>query len=85
MRRRDLPVRVMTDSSYAIGVLSGSMRAKANVELVESIREEMKRFPDLVFVKVAGHAGVEWNERADALAREAIRTRRSRVQDATQQ
>jgi ribonuclease HI len=39
----------------------------------------MGDFPDLRLVKVPAHAGVEWNERADALAREAIRARRSRT------
>lgn len=78
VKRRDVPVRVHADSSYAIGVLDGSMRAKANRDLVEEIRREMRAFPDLALVKVEGHAGVEPNERADALAREAIRTRRTR-------
>jgi ribonuclease HI len=78
VKRRDLPVRVHADSSYAIGVLDGSMRAKANGELVEEIRREMRGFPDLALVKVEGHAGVELNERADALAREAIRKHRPR-------
>ena len=77
VKRRDLPVRVHTDSSYAIGVLDGSYRPKANLELVARIRAEMKGFHDLRLVKVEGHAGVEWNERADALAGQAAKSRRS--------
>jgi ribonuclease HI len=73
MHRTDLPVRVHADSSYAIGVLNGSMRPKANRDLVDEIRREMTRFPDLAFVKVSGHSGHEHNDRADALARKAIR------------
>ena len=46
---------------------------KANVELIHSLHAEMKRFADLHFVKVAAHAGIAGNERADRLARDAVR------------
>lgn len=82
VRRKDLPVRVMTDSTYAIGVLSGAMRAKANRDLVDEIREELATFGDVRLVKVAAHVGIEGNERADALAREAIKTKRTQVREA---
>lgn len=83
VRKRDLPVRVLTDSTYVIGVLTGAMKVKANAELVASIRAELADFPDLAFVKVDAHSGVTWNERADALAREAITQRRSSVREGT--
>jgi len=79
IRQRELPVRVCTDSTYVIGVLTGAMKAKANLELVAQIRAEMRGFQDLHFIKVDAHCGVLWNERADALAREASRSKRSRV------
>ena len=79
IKQRDFRVRVCTDSTYVIGVLTGSMKAKANIELIASIRSDMRGFKDLAFVKVDAHAGVFWNERADALAREATRTKRSRT------
>src|SRR5262244_1793599 len=72
IRDRNRPVIVYSDSSYAIGVLSSGWKAKANRELVERIRALVERFPNLRFVKVAGHAGVAENERCDQLAREAI-------------
>lgn len=75
VRRPELPVRLHTDSEYVIGVLEAGHRAKANADLVARIRRRMVRFADLRFVKVPAHAGVAENERADALAREAIRTR----------
>ncbi len=81
VRKRDLPVRVLTDSTYVIGVLTGAMKVKANAALVAAIRAELIEFPDLAFVKVEAHAGVAWNERADALAREAIKQRRSTVRE----
>jgi ribonuclease HI len=75
VKRRDLPVRIHADSTYAIGVVTGAYRAKANTDLVDEIRAEARLFRDLHFVKVAAHAGIELNERADALARLAIQKR----------
>jgi ribonuclease HI len=72
---RDRPIRVYTDSAYSIGVLSMGWKAKANQELVARIRERIKDFIDVTFVKVAGHAGVPENERCDELARQAITNR----------
>jgi len=70
-------LRVYTDSSYAIGVLSKGWKAKANQDLVARIRRKLTAFPASVeFVKVAGHAGVPENERCDELARCAITGRR---------
>jgi len=69
-------VRVHTDSSYAIGLLSKGWKAKANQELVERIRKKLAAFPAaLEFVKVAGHAGIPENERCDELARRAVERR----------
>ena len=75
VKRRDLPVRVHADSTYTIGVATGAMRAKKNTELVEEIRREARGFADLRYVKVSAHSGVEHNERADALARLAVKKR----------
>jgi ribonuclease HI len=72
-------VVVYSDSAYAIGLLSKSWKAKANVELVARIRKLTARFADLRFVKVPGHAGVPENERCDELARTAIVTRQRRA------
>ena len=66
---------VHTDSQYAIGVLQKGWKAKANAELIADIKAALaaRRHIDLVYVP--GHAGVEWNERADELARAAIQRR----------
>jgi ribonuclease HI len=72
------PVDIYSDSAYSIGVLSLGWKPKANQELIAEIKGEMARFHDLAFVKVAGHAGVPENERADALAREAVASRSRR-------
>jgi len=69
---------IHTDSQYAIGVLQRGWKAKANQELVLRTRQRLEgRHARLVYVP--GHQGVPLNERADALAREAIETRRSRA------
>lgn len=72
-----MPVDLMTDSEYCIGLLGLGWKAKANQELVARLREVFARFGDLQLVKVKGHLGVPGNERADALAREAIASRRT--------
>ena len=63
---------------YAIGVLSKGWKAKANIPLIERVRDRLAKRPATHLVHVRGHAGIELNERADELAREAVRTGRSR-------
>jgi len=74
VRNKNLPVVLFTDSSYAMGLLSQAWKAKHNRELVERISRLVKKFKDLRFVKVRGHAGHPENERADGLATGAIQT-----------
>lgn len=66
------PVVVFTDSKYAIGVLGKGWKANANAELVAGLRSVLRRWPALRWTWVAGHAGIEGNERADALARRGV-------------
>jgi ribonuclease HI len=68
---------VHTDSQYAIGVLQKGWKAKANQDLVSRTRDVVKARHALL-VYVPGHQGVALNERADALAREAVEQRVSR-------
>ena len=64
----DGPVLVLSDSSYARGVLTQGWKAKANVELIMGLRQRLKARPGARLEWVAGHAGITGNERADALA-----------------
>jgi ribonuclease HI len=73
VKKTDLPVRIFTDSRYAYGVLTLGWKARANSELVESIKKTMNKFKNLKIVKVKGHAGDKGNERADFLATSAIK------------
>lgn len=72
---------VHTDSQYSIGVLSKGWKAKANQELVAAVKEALVQRRSWRLVYVPGHSGVPLNERADELAREAVRTRSSRLPD----
>ena len=74
------PLVIHTDSNYAIGVLSKGWKAKANVALIERVRDRLAKRPATTLVHVRGHSGIELNERADELAREAVRTGRSRTE-----
>jgi len=75
LKRKDLPVRVFTDSSYAYGVLTLGWTAKKNIELIQAIKELLDEFNDIKLIKVKGHAGFEENERADVLATSAIKNK----------
>ena len=65
---------VHTDSQYAIGVLQKGWKAKVNQELIARTKRLVQGRGALL-VYVPGHQGVSLNERADELAREAVRTR----------
>jgi ribonuclease HI len=71
------PVRLHTDSKYAIGVLSLGWKAKANQALVAEVKLALSRLRDLELIHVPGHAGVVLNERADALAVQAVKNESS--------
>jgi ribonuclease HI len=69
---RDRTIVLCSDSAYALGLLGKGWKAKANQELVAELRAVARGFRDLRLVKVEGHSGVAENERADALARDAV-------------
>jgi ribonuclease HI len=68
LKTTHLPIKLYTDSSYAMGVLTKSWKAQKNRELIARIKSLMTRFKNLELVKVPGHAGLPENERADHLA-----------------
>lgn len=69
---RSAPVRIYSDSRYAIGVLTKGWKARANTELIMRMRDLLAEFDDVDILKVEGHAGEPLNERADDLATDAI-------------
>jgi ribonuclease HI len=66
------PVVLFTDSKYTLGVLTQGWKAKANKELILSLRETVSKWPNLDIRWVAGHVGITENERADELAGNAV-------------
>jgi ribonuclease HI len=65
---RQRRVIVYVDSEYALGVLTKGWKVRANRQLIGQLRQLLTCFPDLHFLKVAAHAGIAENERADQLA-----------------
>lgn len=68
----EAPGAILTDSAYAHGVLVRGWKAKANQELVAEVKSALARRPKLALHWIAGHVGVEGNERADALANAGV-------------
>ena len=71
------PLRLYTDSTYSIGVLTQGWKAKANKELVAKVRQALDAHPDTKLFHVRGHQGVRLNEHADELAVRAVQSRES--------
>ena len=75
----DDPVRIRLDSQYAGNIATGAWRAKANRELaarVQSVWNEVGSQRELSWDHVRAHRGHRWNERADHLAKRAMRRER---------
>lgn len=67
-----VPLILFTDSKYAEGVLTKNWKAKANREIIQSIKSKIRKRGNIKIVWVAGHAGILGNEEADTLANQAI-------------
>lgn len=64
----DAPVALFTDSQYANGVLCKGWKIKANAEIIKPLKTRVLARTGLTVYWIAGHVGVDGNERADALA-----------------
>ena len=77
IKNPSLPVLLYSDSNYAIGVLTGRMKPKQNLDLIEKIRIRMYDFPNLQLLKVKAHIGITHNEHVDRLVALARDTKQS--------
>ena len=64
-------ITLYTDSQYVEGLLVKGWKAKANAGLVEHMRALAGKLKSLKVIKVLGHNGERFNERADELANQA--------------
>ena len=65
-------VAVFSDSSYTNGVLVKGWKAKANQDLIAGLKDRLQEWPKFEIIWVAGHAGIDGNERADELANRGV-------------
>jgi len=70
-RPEQCSIILYTDSQYVEGLLVKGWKAKANGGLVEHMRALAGKLKSLKVVKVSGHNGNKFNERADELANQA--------------
>ncbi|MDD9304411.1 MAG: ribonuclease HI [Desulfobacter sp.] len=73
LKRKDLPIRIYTDSAYAVGLLTQKWHPRTNQGLANEIKAILSTFDDIALIKVKGHAGIKENEVADFLATSAIK------------
>ena len=74
-------VHIHSDSEYAIGVLSGKKKFKANAKLVEYIINGKISKMDVKFTHIDGHSGIKENEICDAAAKEAMNKEPTKVKE----
>ena len=67
LKHEGTTVTIFTDSQYVIGVLSKHWKPKQNQALIAELKALLTKHT-VTFEKVEGHAGIEYNTRADTLA-----------------
>lgn len=72
---------VKSDSQYAIKVITGQWRAKANIDLVKQIQDAISDHGDVEFTWVKGHADDQLNQAADQLCTDSIALYRAEGHD----
>ena len=63
-----IPVRIYSDSSYAIQSICQGFNGRKNRDLITEISDYLATYPHPVeFVKVRGHNGLRFNDYADSI------------------
>jgi len=75
LKTKEKPVIIYTDSQYCIGVLYQGWKANKNTKLVSYIKDLLKEFKTLSFVKVKAHDTNVANNLTDELALKACTTK----------
>lgn len=66
----DKPIKIFSDSAYAIGACTESWQPNANANVIRCMREDLAwRGGHVSFEHIPGHAGHEGNEIADRLSK----------------
>ena len=68
---QSIKIRIFTDSTYCIGVLTKGWKVNVNIELVAEIKQIISQFSNINFIWVKGHGTCEGNKIADKLALDA--------------
>ncbi len=68
----DARVEILTDSKYVHGLLQLGWKGKANRDIINAIKAQMRNFTKLRIHWIAGHVGIPENERADELANRGV-------------
>jgi ribonuclease HI len=68
---KDEEVTIFSDSTYLVNSINKNYKKNKNKDLWEQILAEIKKFKKISFVWLKGHAGDEYNSRADKLAQNA--------------
>lgn len=72
LKTQNVEVAVHTDSNYVFGTMTENWKRKTNKDLWDAL-DAIKKHHQVTFVKVAGHAGHQYNEAADKAAKNACR------------
>lgn len=73
LKTTDIPVKIYSDSMYAINQSSGKWNPTKNIALINSIKNNLKKLADFELIWIKAHNGDRWNEKADYLAKKGIR------------
>lgn len=86
IKKKHIPIEIYSDSAYIVNCFNDKWYVKwrkngwknsqrkpvENKDLWEELIQLVESFKDIEFIKVKGHAGIEFNELADALATKGI-------------
>jgi ribonuclease HI len=68
IKKRDIPVTIISDSQYALNCLKGNWNPQKNKALITEIKKLISEFDTVHLKWVRGHNGNKYNEQADHLA-----------------